>query len=65
MKKFEYKTLEVDVSYKLSSSSDLNSKDLEEDLNRLGEEGWELITLLPRPSTQILSKFTLLLKREK
>ena len=46
MKKFEYKTIFMDVSkfYKWTGKVDFKSEEMETVLNDLGNEGWELVS---------------------
>jgi hypothetical protein len=43
MKKFEYKTVVFDKKGTFETNIELNPNDLEEKMNALGDEGWELI----------------------
>ena len=43
MKKFEYKTLEFEASGNFIRTINIDSKKLEEILNEMGEDGWEMI----------------------
>lgn len=45
MKKYEYKTLEVIVKGKIKSYIDFDG--YSENLNKLGQEGWELVNTFP------------------
>ena len=62
MKKFEYKVLSVKASGKFVASSEKAAEKLQEELNAVGVEGWELVD--SSGNTAISGYFLLFLKRE-
>ncbi len=48
MKKWEYKTIERSRSYKMLADPNKWSRDIQNTLTDLGDEGWELITVVTR-----------------
>ena len=63
MKKFEYKTLEVKLDGFLSSTP-FKAEEWEEDLNELGQQGWELVTRIERNKEGYTTRALLIFKRE-
>ena len=66
MKKYEYKTLEFEANDSLMSKSmHLDSNEVQEVINNLGEEGWELVNSIDYALNGFTSKIILFFKREK
>jgi Domain of unknown function (DUF4177) len=66
MKKFQYKTLKVIEEGSLWKGTKPDLEKLEEDLNALGNEGWELVSMIETHNTGTGKKeIVSLLKREK
>ena len=61
-KKWEYKTVEIKPNYKGSWSPEIETDIIDNTINRMGINGWELISIIP----DILLKATYLytFKRE-
>ncbi len=59
-KKFEYKTHTINKSF---WSGSVNAEEIEVDLNELGEEGWELISVIEENTTKA-NEIIFLFKRE-
>lgn len=66
MKKFEYKTLEFEANdSKIYKSIHIDSVEIEETLNSLGEDGWELVNTVDYALNGFTRKVILFLKKEK
>ena len=61
MPKWKYKILSRDLLYRLNEEKD---KAFEQELNKLGNEGWELVEILPIMNNGILIEARLILKRQ-
>ncbi|WP_312822591.1 DUF4177 domain-containing protein [Epilithonimonas sp.] len=61
-KRFEYKTIEIKP--KSIWSVKIEISDLENELNKLGMDGWEVVTMVPFTSTGTTQGFLYTLKRE-
>lgn len=66
MKKYEYKTVEFEADdSKLSKSMHIDSTEIEQILNNLGEKGWELVNSIDYALNGFTRKVILFFKREK
>ncbi len=64
MKKFEYKTLEIDPEGKWIKRINIESSDLETHLNELGNDGWELVNSIDYAIEGYTQKILLFFKKE-
>ncbi|WP_121965583.1 DUF4177 domain-containing protein [Myroides sp. N17-2] len=62
MKKFEYKTIEINPKGTWSPKMDL--KEIDKTLNELGEQGWELVSMTSRSFNGSTYGFYYTFKRE-
>ena len=66
MKKFEYKTLEFHAEdRKFTKMMNVDTNEIENELNELGNEGWELINSIDYNVNGFTVKVVLFFKREK
>ena len=63
MKKFEYKTLELKLGG-VFASTPFKADEWEDELNALGEQGWELVTRIERNREGYTTRALLVFKRE-
>ena len=63
MKKFEHKTLEVQLDGFLTSTP-FKADEWEQELNALGQQGWELVTRIERNREGYTTRALLIFKRE-
>lgn len=47
MDKFEYKTEEFELKKRLFGSAEINTKKLDDLMNKFGADGWELVSYTP------------------
>lgn len=64
MKKFEYKTVELGEQANIDHGRSLNVVKIEDGLNKLGREGWELITTAENITSGYTTRMFLIFKRE-
>lgn len=61
MTKFEYKVLRV--TPKSMWTTEIPPEKLEEEMNQLGSEGWECISIIERPLDNAMVSINLIFKR--
>ena len=64
MKKFEYKTIEFEPSGKFIQRIKMDTSDLENQLNELGNDGWELVNSTDYSLQGYTQKVIMFFKRE-
>lgn len=64
MKKFEYKTITLSRTSNFWTGADLDITQLEELLNQMGNDGWELVTSIEKSLIETNDYFCLIFKRE-
>ncbi len=64
MKQFEYKTLKFETEYSLFQGNKIYDEELNIKMNKLGLEGWELVSTLDSHSSGRTDYIVLIFKKE-
>ena len=61
--KYEYKVVTVELNLSAFSRAKVDSKQIEEEINKHGQEGWELVSAVPNTGNGHVYSHTLYFKR--
>lgn len=64
MKKFEYKTVMLGEQSNIDKGTSMDIVKIEDGLNKLGREGWELVTTSENITSGYTTRMFLIFKRE-